>query len=306
MATATLHRPVQKLAPAPKEAAKKVSLQEILREQLLFPVEKKLTEELTGMVSRSYNKHSIVGEIESKIHLIHQCSDSYKLLPNKEIIPVVEQILLENGIAYKATYKHIDNAKFYIEYDLIGMRVNVAPVGTKADWVTPKIMIWHSYNGKLQCQMMFGFFRAVCQNGLTIPVAGKERDNYNFKVKHVDRLEKEYEKFRFYIAKYLAAFRDKRLMRDLAELAARPLDDYTARIEEVVDAVKKFPSTTIDLAIQSVTKEANKLGYQRATDWLVYNGLNQALYSSESDKHPEFKYAIDSEVFDYLLRHPLS
>ena len=82
------------------------------------------------------------------------------------------------------------------------------------------------------------------------------------------------------------------------------------RITEVLTATgiiavdnKKF--NTVNTIMDRVTTEANlpTLGYNgNVNDWLIYNGINQYLFSDRTIAAPEKRVEKDSKVLEYMLR----
>jgi hypothetical protein len=90
-------------------------VQNLEREALFFPVEMVKTSDITGgMLTPSDAAYSIVGTVNGKQRLLQTCSKQYNLKENREIFPIIEQMLDEAGIKYQAKYRHIGYAKFYV------------------------------------------------------------------------------------------------------------------------------------------------------------------------------------------------
>jgi hypothetical protein len=292
-----------RIAQTPNQVAEAILENLNKRQQLLFPVEMVETSSITGgMITPSDSAYAVVGTIKGQKRLLQTCSKGYNLKKNAEIFPVIEDMLDKAGISYQAKYRHIGYAKFYVDYILTD---TASHVGMEVDKIYPMISCTTSYNGKVPCTMSLGLHRLICSNGLTMPVF--DRNQFNQTVKHVDKLEIVFANWMEHIKRYIKEFKmkDNILLNNLNILANSPVMDIETRIEEVRNAVK-FPAKTIDLAIEIATRETDMLGYQKSNDWLVYNGMNEALYSNLSDKHPEFKAEIDANVFDFILNDAMS
>jgi transposase-like protein len=285
--------------------AKEVSIIENLTNKgLLFDVVKMPTSDLMGgIVTTSDNEYSVVGMIGDQRRLLNVCSDTYNLKPNAEIFPVLEQKFKDAGIHYEEKYRHINYNKFYGDYALKGFPQSI---GKKDDIIFPRVFVNHSYNGKTQLTLGCGLYRLVCSNGLVIPYEGAERSNFTQTVKHTDKLDIVFARFLGTVEMMLEEYQKGNTIENFRTFAERPVLDVKERIEQITDkknpkAVTKFPTATLDLALEIIQRETNNLGYRQANDWLVYNALNEALYSPKSNIHPEFKQVIDAQVFDFMM-----
>jgi hypothetical protein len=287
--------------PTPEIITTDATLQDLSREKILFPVEMVPTSELLGgIITPSDSAYSIVATINKKRHLLQTCSGQYNLKENKDIFPVIEKMLDDAGIKYTSKFSHIGYSKFYAEYVFTE---RFTSVGTEEDIIFPMLNVTSSYNGKLPMSLGFGLHRQVCSNGLTMPFPS--RHNFNQTVKHTDKLEIVFGAWIESIKRFIDEFTKKReenkFLTNLDIMAGREVKNIKARIEDVKKAVKDFPVRTIDLAIEIATAETDRLGYKHGNDWLVYNGMNEALFSNRSTKHPEFKAEIDAKLFDWIL-----
>jgi hypothetical protein len=274
-------------------------LADLATQDIYFPVKKVLTSSITrGMVTASDNRYSVVGTIDGQRHLLNTCSKDYNLKKNEEIFPLIEKMLDAAGIKYEAKFSHIGYAKFYGQYRFTD---HIQALGTEKDELYPMLKVGSSYNGKLPLNLSLGIHRLVCENGLTIPVLS--RHNYHQSVKHVEKLDEVFERWLAHIDKFIHEFakkEDNPILTPYMTLHDVPCLRVKERIEEVRNAVKEFPVKVMDLALKFIAEETDMLGYQQANQWLVYNGMNKALYTNNTVKHPEFKDIVDSKIFDYI------
>lgn len=276
---------------------------------LLFPVE--MRDEI--MPSNSEFSKMVVGQINGGDFKLNQCSPRYELVPNAEIFPEVERILNLNGIKYRAVYTHIDHVRFYVNYIIEDSRYAYTMNGTN-DTIFPKLMVMHSYNGKTKYKIIFGYFRLVCSNGLTVPVQEMKQFNLVIVGKHTEAIKHSFvtlnEMLKFFVTE---ATQVRTAIGSRYEmLGGRMVTNVQDRVKEVLEAAKitavensKF--NTLNDIVRRITEEANNtnLGYNgRVNDWLVYNGINQ--YVNDDNRNivaPELRMETDSKVLEYMLEN---
>jgi len=276
-------------------------------DDILFPVEVR-DEEMAS--NKEYSKR-IVGQINGADFLLNQCSDIYKLVPNADVFPNIEAVLDAHGIEYTVTYKHINHVRFYADYKITDARYSYTMKGTN-DVIMPMIRVQHSYNGLTKYRIIFGFFRLVCSNGATIPVAQMKRFNLVIIGKHTEQIEKSFGKLNEMLIYFGANAHaiSGAITEEYEKLGDAWRTAPELRLEEVLEACKiaiidnaKF--NTINDIMSRISAEANEvgLGYNgRINDWLIYNGINQYLNdNSRNIATPEVRMEKDSKVLEYML-----
>ena len=276
-------------------------------QDLLFPVEIRNEE----MPTNSEFSRMVVGQLNGGDFKLNQCSPRYELFPNANIFPEIERILDSNNIQYRAEYSHIDNVRFYVDYIITDTRYTYTMKGT-SDTIFPKLSVQHSYNGKTKYKIIFGYFRLICTNGLTIPVQEMKRFNLVIVGKHTEAIKHSFAQLdgmlKFFVAE--ADLVIGTITNRYETLGGRMVANVQDRIKEVLGAAKiiavennKF-NTVTDI-LNRIKAEANNptLGYNgRVTDWLVYNGINQ--YVNDDSRNivaPELRMETDSKVLEYML-----
>jgi hypothetical protein len=274
---------------------------------LLFPVEIRDEE----MPSNSEFSKMVVGQVNGGDFKLNQCSPRYELVPNAEIFPEIERILKSNNIRYEAKYTHIDNVRFYVHYIITDTRYSYTMKGT-SDKIFPKLTVMHSYNGKTKYKIIFGYYRLICTNGLTIAVEEMKRFNLVIVGKHTEAIKHSFitlnEMLQFFVAEaelVIGATTGKYEM-----LGGRMVANVQDRVKEVLEASKitmvdnsKF--NTLNDIVRRINAEASNpaLGYNgMVNDWLVYNGINQ--YVNDDTRNivaPEMRMETDSKVLEYML-----
>lgn len=244
---------------------------------------------------------------------LNYCSPIYELIPNEMIFPKVEEIFRSKGIDFSVIYSHTQNARFYGNYTIEDPRFGYRMGGTN-DVIK---FIWnfqHSYNGLTKYKGVAGFFRLVCTNGLTIPVAEMKEYNLVLEGKHTSSILhslQEFETILENVTNNLGTV--KPAITDKYEMlggiwVAKPED----RIKEVLKAtgiivVENSKYDTVNFIMSRVEGEAKRpdLGYNgRVNDWLIYNGINQYIHDdSRNISAPEKRRETDSKVLEYMLEY---
>jgi len=278
-------------------------------QDLLFPVEIREEE----MPSNSEFSRMVVGQINGGDFKLNQCSPRYELFPNANIFPEIERVLDKNNITYEATYSHIDNVRFYVDYKITDTRYAYTMKGT-TDEICPLLRVQHSYNGKTKYKIIFGYFRFICSNGLVVAVQEMKRFNLVIVGKHTEAIKHSFAQLdgmlKFFVAE--ADLVIGTITGRYETLGGRMVTNVQDRIKEVLGAAKiiavennKF--NTVNDILNRIQVEANnpQLGYNgRVTDWLVYNGINQ--YVNDDSRNivaPELRMETDSKVFEYMLEN---
>jgi hypothetical protein len=274
---------------------------------LTFPVELRDNPRKTN---REYSK-VVTGIIDNEEIDLNYCSPIYELVPCTEIFPKVEEIFFKQGINFSVEYSHTQNTRFYGNFTIEDPRFGYRMKGTN-DIIK---FIWnfqHSYNGLTKYKGIAGFYRLVCTNGLTVPIAEMKEYNLVLEGKHTQAIMhslKEFEQILLNVTSNLGVV--KTAITDKYELlggvwVVKPED----RVKEVLKAtgiiaVDNSKFNTVQDILSRIEKEANdsSLGYNgRVNNWLVYNGINQ--YINDDNRNiasPEKRRETDSKVLEYML-----
>lgn len=275
-------------------------------EQILFPVAKKLTSEMSKVKTISSTQFGIYGYVdglENEPTLLNTCSKTYELLENSRIFPVAEKILDDAGIDYDVTYKMIEFSRFYADYTL---KTGGITIGTKGDKILPILRIEHSYNGLLKYKMTFGWFRMICSNGLTIPLEGKEDENITIVGKHtakiLESLNQLLDKVNFFVKN------QKKFTQKFEVMASRWVKNWKERVEELA-TVTGIGKRGIDQITERIQFEADELYKGEVNDWLIYNGFNFHIFNAVTSGGKEYATAPnlrndqDKKVFETLFKY---
>jgi hypothetical protein len=267
--------------------------------------------------TNSEYRRIVVGIINGEEMDLNYCSPRYELVKNEAIFPQVEEILRANNIEFEAEYTHINNVRFYADIRITDRRYIYKMNGTN-DVIYPLLRVQHSYNGLTKYKIVFGYFRMVCTNGLTIAVEEMKHFNLVITGKHTTSILRSLEQLNNMLHMFAenAAEVTTVITAKYETLRSRNVLAVEARIEEVLKAAKiaaidnsKF--NTVNYIKGIVLDEANgtngvmDMGYNgQVNDWLIYNAVNRYIYdNSRNIAAPEKRMEVDSLVFEYMLKH---
>ncbi len=282
--------------------------------EILFPVEIR-DEELDS--NSEYTKRIIgvgIGQ-NGGDKLLNQCSPRYELVPNSIIFPQIENVLNANGISFVSEYQHVQNVRFYGDYQINDSRYEYQMPNTK-DKIQPMLRVQHSYNGLTKYRIIFGYFRLVCSNGLVIPI--QEMKEYNLVIvgKHTESILHSFDKLNTMLQSF--GKNAQQITTDITAkydiLGGRWVADPKKRLEEVMNVNKiaiidNSNFNSLNDIMGRIMSEANgvesDMGYNgRVNDWLIWQGINQYLNDNKRNiAVPEKRMETDSQVFEYMLQY---
>lgn len=290
-----------------KERKVKVGAAVTTVEDICFPVEMR-DEEMWCNKSQSKKIVGIIGGVEKHLN---QCSNVYKLVPNEDIFPKIEQLFFNNAIDFEVTYKHINHVTFYADYKITDKRFTYHMKGTN-DLIYPLLRSKHSYDGMTKYGSIFGYYRFICSNGMVVALEEMSRFNLSIVCKHTEQILNSLvvlnEKLQYFVNN--ASEIKKAVTSKYEVLGSNWIENPANRIKSVLEAAKiivvdnnKF--NTVNDIMGKIMKEANNttLGYDgKVNDWLIYNGINQYIYDDNRniaslDKRME----VDSKVLELML-----
>jgi hypothetical protein len=255
----------------------------------------------------------VMGKLNNEEFFIQACSKRYELVENKLIFPNVETILKQHGIEFNVQYSHTQNVRFYANYMITDKRYCYAMSGT-SDTIQPMLRVQHSYNGLTKYKIIFGYFRVVCSNGLTIPVQEMEKYNLVIIGKHTTSILRSLKQLDSLLTIFSnEAIQITKAITDKYEmLGGRMVINLQDRVTEVlhqnkIGMIDNQNFNTVNNIVNRITTEMNdtKLGYNgKANDFLVYNGINQYLNDDSINiAAPEKRMEVDSKILEYLLEN---
>ena len=234
---------------------------------------------------------------------LNYCSPIYELVPNAEIFPKVEEIFNRKNIPFSVVYSHTQNARFYGNYTIEDPRFGYRMEGTN-DVIK---FIWnfqHSYNGLTKYKGIAGFYRLVCTNGLTIPVAEMKQYNLVLEGKHTSSILhslQEFETILINITNNLGEVKTA-ITTKYESLGGRWVAKPEDRVKEVLKAssiimVETQKYDTVNYIMSKIEAESKRadLGYNgKVNDWLIYN----VIVHIKKDK--QYKY-IDRKLIKFAI-----
>lgn len=285
-------------------------------ESLLFKVDiidnpRVTNKEYCKVVTATIEKNNAEGIVELVEMDLNYCSDIYALIKNEEIFPKIEQVLFNNAIDFTVEYSHINNVCFYADFTITDTRFGYTMKGTN-DVIKPMIRVQHSYNGLTKYKIIFGYFRLVCSNGMTIAVQEMNEFNLSIEGKHTDSVIRSFAKLDS-ILKHFAANAQTITMAITAryeQLGGSWVENIEDRITEVlghakINIVENNKFNTMNDIVNRIMAEANlpNLGYNgRVNDFLIYNGINAYLNDDSLNiAPPETRREKDSKVLERML-----
>jgi hypothetical protein len=263
--------------------------------------------------NREYSK-IVVGDLEDGKIDLNYCSPRYELVPNADIFPKINAILMKYRIEYSVNYYHDDFARFYADYEIEDKRYTYKMKGT-SDVITPMLKVQHSYNGLTKYKITFGYFRLVCTNGLVIAVQDMKEFNLCLTGKHTSSILNSLKRLNDLMEVFATDAKEltKTLTFKYEILGGSWVANVEDRIKEVlhvakINAIENKKFDTVKHIKSVIMNEANSntLGYNgKVNDFLIYNGVNQYINDNTLNiAAPEKRIETDSKVFEYLLANP--
>lgn len=260
---------------------------------IFFPVSLIETNLLTGMEANPDCLNSIVGVIDGKQRILGTCGERYNLVTNEEIFTPIMQKLA--GFDHNVSVKTRNNSGFEVKFNILDKKL-ATNVGNSKDLIFPQISVNRSYDSSSKYSINAGFFRLICSNGLTIPVAGKE--HFSYKGKHTEKLNFTIEKMFDVIDSIIESSNKTSKKYDV--LYDTKVSNFAERVEIVMEAtnIKKG----MDDVLATIRTEMAQLGETIANDWLIYNGINRLIFDDNKNvKTDEVRKELDKKVLDFMI-----
>ena len=238
---------------------------------------------------------------------VNSCSDRYKLIPNSDIFPVIENILNKANIRFSVTYTITDYSMVYATYTIEDERFKFQVA--KGDIVKVQITVWHSYNGLRKYRINISFMRLVCLNGLT--VAAKDMKEYSLDIvgKHTENIVQSFQKLNQALenlqnADFVKAIANKYLLLNTVKVSNLP--EAIEKVLKVanINAIETKNFNTVTNIQNRITDEIRNNSLDTViTNWNLYNGINAYIYDKDLRiATPEIRLKSDQLVFEYLIK----
>lgn len=273
----------------------------VTKKSLFFPVRKMKTVDTFLNADMEMNSSRIATAIvatkeDGKDKLVNFVSNSYSLVPIKDILTPFEKVLKAEGVKYKATYRHWDYSRFYVDYVIEGKGAKIGK--KKNDELQQRISIRHSYDGWMKFSITHGVYREICSNGMMGWATESE-----FSGKHTASLTAEkIEAMTLSMVENLdETF--KNVIEPFIVLADRAVPKWADRLEEVLNAVSGTPKKMVDDIQQTIMKEAKELKVP-VSDWLIFNGINfQLNHNKDLNNRAEDREKVDANVLNWMMKN---
>ena len=262
---------------------------------IYFPVRLIETSQITGMVANPECAKSVVATIDNEDRILATCGDKYNLISNEEVYAPIFQYLDSLNVEYNVSLNMRNFSRFEVKINIVDERFAIEI--ENSDIIYPQISLNRSYDGGSKYNASVGYFRLICSNGLQIPYEGQE--SYSVSGKHTEKLSYTLENIMGIIDKLLSNV--KTYVKKYEVLTDKIVDNYGDRIAMVMEAtnIKKGH----DEIVASVRTEAAKLGQNKITDWLIYNGINAHIFNNENNvKSDEVRKKIDQDVLQFMIK----
>lgn len=238
----------------------------------------------------SYNNSVvIVDHPELGPTVVNNCSDGYGLIPTYQIFPIIEK-KLEEKFSIKRNYEVRDVAKFYANYTITDLQVNVGK-----EKLEPFVRFQTSYNSKIQFSAFFGFYikrlNLYIYGGERYPVSLSHTEGNIEKIiegtfKGVDNLIKEMEK--------LPAF-------SILSQNVITREHLSSFIEKTIETTK-FYQIPKDIE-ETILSEMKILKEKEINKWMLYLAMmSQLAHNPKIKMQPENQVALDIKVCKELVR----
>ena len=257
-------------------------------------------EVMPNFVFESYNSYLI--KIKQRLGdvIVNNCSENYLLIPNKEIFPAIED-------GFKQFHKKVEikreiknNSQFYTEYRFDSKEDR--HIIKENDILIPKIIIQNSYNGKLNYGIRGGFYRFICENGLTMPVSDF---SFNISISHC---ENNLKKIVASTIENVNSFlnNSKQIFKKFEELCQSKVgeSDLEDLVENILSSTNYLLSKKNDII--SRIKEENVTEGVEYNLWNVYNGINyylQPTHNSYLTAAADVRDKMDTKILDFIYEN---
>jgi Domain of unknown function (DUF932) len=258
--------------------------------RLFYPVIKVPATQHAPDLTFPDNKEFFIIAPNSENLVLNSCSEDYHLITNKELImPFYEKLKSDHDLEVKVRWMNM--AAFKLDFIFKDQKMKKPKVGD----IFSKVSMINSYDSSLKYQFDCGFYKLICENGMSVP----NGERIHIKTVHKSGAIVAVEKTIAGIEGFL--LKANNIMDAYDPLIENKLRmaEAQARIQELVEE-EIFPTRSVDIAIARLQLEAN-MG-EEINDFLVYNAMNYALNNNPDSKMKITKIdETDRQVLDYLI-----
>lgn len=275
-------------------------------ESVLFPVNMVNASDVFNLPNITRFNQAVTGLINGQLTILGLHGSQYTLNPNEKFINNILSGVNNTGIKYTTEVYNTNNTRFNIRVVLDGIKFSFTnDKGQTRDNLSPMLDIWNSYDGSVSPTFTMSTYRQICSNGM-------------IGLKAVASIRKKATKQVLYafdsvpnmIDEFIKDFENQGAI--ITRLSDKKVDNLK---DKIVDLAKEFDlfkthtmskgvitgySDNVELIANSIQSEANVLG-SGVNNWLLYNGLNQWLFSLENSLTEPNREKIDVAIVNRLL-----
>lgn len=245
--------------------------------------------------------------IVSNGKVVNMVSKSYGFISNDDFFGGFENVLEDEHINYSKEITNYEDSRFTVDYVLDGQfQIGEEHKGKYSnDTLQPKIRLTHSFDGLVNTAGYFGFFRKICDNGLHVATT-----ELAFKIKRTigntkiifPAMKKMIEDYKanemVTLVKTFQVLQERKLNNIEIDLLLKDLSKDVFRYD--ISDKNEGKSKNILLVEEIIEREALALN-QSPNAWLLYNAMNEVIYSNERNKKNDGKRRdLDRLVFQRI------
>lgn len=267
----------------------KVSILQDLK-SLFFKVEK-VESNSPGLTFAKNLTHQIVVTVGKIKKVVNCCSKNYGLISMEDLVtPLAKR--LEETHHVEVKFQQSNDSRFFIDFIIKDTKYKVQ----KKDDIFARVRMNNSYDGKVKYQFSFGFYRLVCENGMSVPMGNLSKA---IKLRHsAGFTESAIEKTVTAIEAFITNIPE--IMKSYEPLVNSTLnwEQAMTKIQATMEQVPKFPKKKEELITARLQTEM-KMGLP-LNDFLLYNSMNYVLYNNESQMQQHKRDKIDQSVLNFI------
>lgn len=267
-------------------------------QQLFMPVKKVPVKDLLPGYHASKGKdHAIVVTTKQGPKITNLCSEDYGLIPNRELILPLLEMLDNTGLDYETEVNNTNDQRFFVQLIFPKKGINFG-YGKKTDLVLPKITWRNSYDLSLKYGLMAGIWRKVCSNGMMAP----DQDSFKSlkKLHTVNFSEISLSETLELIMSFLQD--SSMIMQPFEILRERiiAMDELEEFVDDIIEYTK-FPKRQKEMVLQRILEEKAINNAPNLDGWLIYNGFNfQLNWNDEINMAPHKIQKLDMELVEAI------
>jgi len=282
--------------------------------EMLSPVSKMNLAKKFGIQGNSGCSHGIFVQTKNEGQkMVSTCSDRYELVSNSTFLPQLRNEVLNtfgNGNVSER-YSIKDNAIFTFEFIVDNQHICFG--GNKKDRVKMKIGGRHSYNGQEQYKLEFGnmVYRQICSNGM-MAWAMDEDSAFSITGKHTEKILSSIDLFKNNVNEFVNKDQLKCIAASYQPLYDNWVAKWHDRVIEVMNVAKIGTtqqgdkkgtkiSKNVEHVVNVINSESKHLYDGAVNDWLIYNGINNLVYSDNYNATESARDKKDKAVFEALM-----